>query len=117
MEVESTPAELDADATADIFSSPSASSVTSTHSAFLSDLPSPWACVKALTAAVTPCESPQATPIVDALTAMGTSPKSPMATPLVSESQRPALANLTNRLTPQVTLFSNCCALAKHCIV
>ncbi len=98
LEIESSPAELDADAAANTSgsTSPSFSPVSSTHSAFLSESPPPMA-------------------IVEALIALGTSLESPKATPLVNRSQRPALANLTNKLTPQVTLFSNHCVLAKHC--
>ncbi|DBA65575.1 TPA: hypothetical protein ACH3X2_002645 [Trebouxia sp. C0005] len=98
LEVESPPAELDADAAADTSTSSSPStSLNSIHSAFLSKLPSP-------------------VDVAKVLTTMGSPAGSPKATPLVNGSQRPALANLTNRLTPQVTLFSNCCALATHCI-
>ena len=99
LKVESSPAELDADAAADTSSSPSPSSspVSTIHSAFLSELPSPMA-------------------IEEALITVGTSPESPKVTPLVNRSQRPALANLTNRLTPQVILFCDHCVLAKHCI-
>ncbi len=115
LKFESPPAELDADAAANTSSSPSPSSVTTVHPAFLSELPTPRTIVTALTAIRTPFESPKATPGVEALTTMGISPKSPKAVPLVNGSPRPALANLTNRLTPQVTLFSTCCVLAEHC--
>ena len=96
--MESSPAELDADAAADTSSSPSpsSSSLHSIPSALLSEFPSPMASVEALCAVRTPFESPK-------------------ASPLVNPSQRPALANLTNRLTPPVTLFSSGCVLAKHC--
>ncbi len=99
LEVESSPAELDADAAANTSSSPSpsASLVCSLHSAFLSESPSPLA-------------------DVEAQVTMGPSPDSPKGTLLVNRSQRPALANPTNKLTPQVTLCSKCCVLAKHCI-
>jgi len=95
LEVESSPAELDADAAASTSSSPCplSSPITSIHSALLSELPSPMACV-------------------EALCAMGTPSEGPRASPLVNTSQRPALANLTNGLTPQVTLFSSCCVFA-----
>ncbi|DBA65630.1 TPA: hypothetical protein ACH3X2_002689 [Trebouxia sp. C0005] len=75
LEVEASAAELDADAAANTSSSPScwASPVTS-------ELLSPRAIVKALTAMGTPSESPKATLL----------------------ARRPALANLTNGLTPQV---------------
>jgi len=100
LEIESSPAELDADAAADTSSSPSpsASPVSSIHCAFSSESPSPMA-------------------NVEALIAMGTSPESPKATPPVNRSQRPALANPTNKLAPQVTLFCNRCVLALHCLV
>ncbi len=99
LEFESPPAELDADAAATTSSRPSplASPITSIHSALLSELPSPMACVKALCALGTPSEGPK-------------------SSPLVNMSPRPALANLTNGLTPQVTLLSSRCILAKHCI-
>ena len=71
VEVESSLAELDANATADTSSSPSPSPVTSIHSAFLRELPSPRTIVKALTAVGTPFESPRATPIVEALNRHG----------------------------------------------
>ncbi|KAL0038937.1 hypothetical protein WJX77_002633 [Trebouxia sp. C0004] len=71
---------------ADISSSPSLSC-----SPVLSELPSPRTTVKALTA-------------------MGTPPEIPKATPLVSMSERPALANLTNTLTPQARVTSGLAA-------
>ncbi len=50
---------------------------------------------------------------VEALITMDPSPDNPKGAPLVNGSQRLTLAD---KLTPQVTLCSICCVLAKHCI-
>jgi len=94
LEVASSPAELDADAAAATSTSPtpSVSPVGTLHSAFMSERPSPMA-------------------DVEALITMDPSPDSPEGTPLVLRSQRLTLAD---ELTPQVTLCSKCCVLAKH---
>ena len=96
LEVESSPAELDADAAASTSSSPCplVSPVATLHSAFLSESPSPLA-------------------DVEAQVSMGPSPDSPKGIPLVNSSQGLTLAK---ELTPQVTLCPKCCVLAKHCM-
>ncbi|KAL0054454.1 hypothetical protein WJX82_009137 [Trebouxia sp. C0006] len=96
LEVESSPAELYADAAADTSSSPSplASPITSITSALLSKLPSPMACVEAL------CD-------------MGTPSEGPKPSPLVNMSPRPALTNLTNGLTPQARVTPGLAASAQ----
>ena len=99
LEVASSSAELNAGAAASTSNSPtpSVSPVGTLYAAFLSGVPTPMA-------------------DVEALITMGPSPDSPKGTPLVNRSQRPTLANPSNKLNPQVTLCSKCCALAKHCI-
>jgi len=99
LEVASSPVELDADAAASTSNSPSSlvSPVGTLHSAFLSEMPSPMAAV-------------------ETLITTGPSPDSFKGNPLVNRSQHLTLANPSNKLNPQVTLCSKCCALAKHCI-
>ena len=88
LEVESSPAELDADAAASTSNSPSpsVSPVSTLHSAFFS-------------------ESPSARADVEAQVTMGPAPDSPKGTPLVLRSQSLTLAK---ELIPQVTLCSKC---------
>ncbi len=99
LEAELSPAELDAAAAASTSHSPApwASPTASIHSALVSELPSAMACV-------------------EALCAMGTPSEGPKASPPVNMAPRPALANLTNELTAQVTLFSSRCTLARHAL-
>ncbi|KAL0034946.1 hypothetical protein WJX79_001939 [Trebouxia sp. C0005] len=78
MEVDSSPAELDAAASTSSSPSPSASPVNSLHSAFLS-------------------ESPSARANMEALSAMDTFLQSPKGTPLVNRSQRLTLAKELTR--------------------
>ncbi|DBA99050.1 TPA: hypothetical protein ACH3X1_014190 [Trebouxia sp. C0004] len=93
LEVEWLPAELDADAAADTSSSPSLliSPVSSLHSIVLSEAPSPMA-------------------NVEAQITMSTPPESPKGTSLVNMSERPAMANVTNTLTPQARVTSGLAA-------
>ncbi len=96
LEMESSPAELDADAAASTSNNPtpSVSPVGTLHSAFVSEMPSARA-------------------NVEAQVTMSPSPDSPKVFPLVNRSQSLTLAV---KVTPQVTLCSKCCVLAKHCI-
>ena len=94
LEMESSSAELDADAAASTSNNPtpSVSPVGTLHSAFLSEMPSARA-------------------NVEAQVTMSPSPDSPKVFPLVNRSQSLTLAV---KVTPQVTLCSKCCVLAKH---
>ncbi|DBB14157.1 TPA: hypothetical protein ACH3X3_001108 [Trebouxia sp. C0006] len=89
LEVASSSAELNAGAAASTSNSPtpSVSPVGTLYAAFLSGVPTPMA-------------------DVEALITMGPSPDSPKGTPLVNRSQRPTLANPSNKLNPQARCLS-----------